>query len=62
MPFVLSYPRAVSLAAGSTRPSPTSTSPRPSDAAGVEHHRRMQRESFGADLLKDRDQRPVDAM
>ena len=63
MPFVLSYPRAVS--AGRTFDGIVTNvdiAQTILDAAGVEHHRRMQGESFWADLLEQRDERPVDAM
>jgi arylsulfatase A-like enzyme len=61
MPFVVSYPSK--LAAGKTFDGIVTNvdmAPTILDAAGVEHHERMQGESCWPDLVDDRDERPVD--
>jgi arylsulfatase A-like enzyme len=63
MPFVLSYPRQVP--AGRTFDGIVTNvdiAQTILDAADVEQHPRMQGESFWADLVEQRDQRPVDGV
>ncbi len=63
MPFVLSYPREVSAGkAFDGIVTNVDIAQTILDAAGVEHHTRMQGESFWSDIVEQREQRPVDGL